>query len=118
MKVEWLWPCIIIVSTIAAAVVTLVVPLAQIRPLVVMWFLFFCPGMALMRFLRLHDVMAEWTLAIALSLALDAIVATSLMYAGRWSPLGTLIILMSLSASCALVQVIATSITSIRAKSA
>jgi hypothetical protein len=52
--------------------------------------------------------MAEWTLAVTLSLALDAIVATALLYAGMWSPITTLVILMSFTLSCACVQLMTT----------
>lgn len=71
-----------------------------------MWFLFICPGMVLVRFLRLHEAIVEWTLALALSFVIDAIVAGIQLYAGRWSPTATLIIVMGLSIVCAFMQLI------------
>ena len=40
--------------------------------------------MVLVRFLRLRELIAEWTLATALSLALDALVASVQLDAGRY----------------------------------
>ena len=74
------------------------------RPFIVLWFLCVCPGMALVRFLRLAEPVVEWILAIALSFAVDAMVAGVLLYAGRWSPTGTLEILMGISLGGAILQ--------------
>src|SRR6266446_10380045 len=93
MRSSWIWPAIITVSALAAGLVNFVIPEVAGRPIIVMWFLFVCPGMVLVRFLRLSEPVAEWTLAIALSLAIDAIVAGMQMYAGLWSPAVTLAIL-------------------------
>lgn len=79
-------------------------PSMALRPLIVLWFLLVCPGMALVRFLRLREPIAEWTLAIAVSLVLDALVASVQLYAGRWSPTLTLNILIGLCVAGALVQ--------------
>lgn len=57
-----------------------------------------------MRFLRLAEPVVEWILAIALSFAVDAMVAGVLLYAGRWSPTGTLEILMGISLGGAILQ--------------
>ena len=81
-----LWPAVILLSALAAGLVNFVIPDVVGRPIIVMWFLFVCPGMVLVRFLRLSEAIAEWTLAIALSLSIDAIVAGIQMYAGLWSP--------------------------------
>ncbi|GAC1389415.1 MAG: hypothetical protein NVS4B11_03690 [Ktedonobacteraceae bacterium] len=48
--------------------------------------------------------MAEWTLAIALSFAIDAIVAGIQLYAGRWAPTGTLSILIGFCLIISIVQ--------------
>lgn len=104
MRSSWLWPAVIIVSALAAGLVNFVIPDATGRPIIVMWFLFVCPGMVLIRFFRLDEPVAEWTLAIALSLAIDAIVAGIQMYAGRWFPAGTLGILIGLCLIGAIIQ--------------
>jgi hypothetical protein len=62
--------------------------------------------MSLVRFLRLKEPVAEWTLAIALSFAIDAFVAAIFLYVGRWSPLGILSLLIVLTLGGALVQLV------------
>jgi hypothetical protein len=101
---NWLWPAIIILSAIAAGLVNFVFIDTAVRPAIVFWFLFICPGMVLVRFLRLREPIVEWTLALALSFVIDAIVASILLYAGRWSPAGILITLMGLSLGSAIMQ--------------
>src|SRR6266516_4986351 len=67
MRFSWLWPAILILSTIAVGLVTFVFPDLFVRPIVVLWFLFVCPGMVVIRFLRLKEPVVEWTIALALS---------------------------------------------------
>ena len=112
IRSNWLWPTIIILSAVAAGLVYFVFTDTLVRPFVVFWFLFVCPGMMVVRFLRLQKPVAEWTLALALSFAIDAIVAAIQLYAGRWSPAGTLTILMILCLCGAIVQLV-TSTTSV-----
>ena len=101
----WLWPIILILSAIAAGLVTFVLPAISVRPIIVIWFLFICPGMVLVRFLRLKEPVVEWTLALALSFSIDAIMAGIQLYAGRWSPTETLVILISLCIGGAIMQI-------------
>ncbi|MFL5628339.1 MAG: hypothetical protein ACJ788_22395 [Ktedonobacteraceae bacterium] len=103
---NWLWPTIIILSAVAAGLVNFVFTDTAMRPFIVFWFLFVCPGMVLVRFLRLNQPVVEWTLALALSFAIDAIVAGIQLYAGKWSPPGTLSILIGFSLGAAIVQLI------------
>jgi hypothetical protein len=77
-----------------------------LRFVVAFWFLLVCPGMALVPLMRLRDRIAEWTLAIALSLALDALVAGAMVFFGAWSPERGLIILVAVSLIGALLQVV------------
>jgi hypothetical protein len=104
MRLPWLWPVIIIFSAVAAGFVTFVIPVTPLRAVIVLWFLLICPGMALVRFLPLLASVVEWTLAVALSFAVDAIVAGIQLYAGKWSPTATLLILIGLSIAAAIVQ--------------
>lgn len=104
-RLSWLWPAVIILSALAAGLVNFVIPGAEGRPIIVMWFLFVCPGMALVRFIQLSEPIVQWTLAIALSFALDAIVAGIQMYAGLWSPPATLGILISFCLLSAVIQI-------------
>lgn len=89
----WLWPTIIMLSATAVGLVTFVFPGTVVRPALVMWFLFVCPGMTVVRFFRLAEAVIEWMLAFALSFAIDACVASILLYAGWWSPVRVLSIL-------------------------
>lgn len=106
MRATWLWPLIIMVSAGAAALCTYVLPGSAVRPFVDMWFLFVCPGMALVRLFRLNNTMSEWMLALALSFALDGIVAGLLLYANHWSPTTVLFILLNVSLLAVMAQVI------------
>ncbi|HEU5230187.1 MAG TPA: hypothetical protein VFU49_20370 [Ktedonobacteraceae bacterium] len=90
----FVWPLIVIISTYLVGLVTFIFPGATVRPLLEMWFLFVCPGIVVVRFLRLRSPAAEWSLIVALSLAVDGIVSGILLYAGKWSPFAILVILM------------------------
>jgi hypothetical protein len=103
-RLPWLWQVIIILSTIATALVTFVFPETPLRPIVVMWFLLICPGMMLVRFLRLNQVVVEWVLALALSLSIDAIVSGVVLYTGLWSPAAILNIIICLNLAGAIAQ--------------
>ncbi len=64
MRSSWIWPAIITVSALAAGLVNF-----------------------------LDEPITQWTLAIALSLSIDAFVAGLQLYVGKWLPAGTLEIL-------------------------
>lgn len=81
----WSWPMVIVVSTFAA-ILGIAVPIPGIREVAGLWFLFVCPGVAFARACRLEDPLAEFGLAVGLSLAIDAVVALVLVYAHVWSP--------------------------------
>lgn len=77
----------IIIVLLLAAIAAIVTEAPQpLRAVAVLSFLVLCPGMAFVGLLRLKDSWAEWTLAIALSLAIDALVAIFILYVGLWSP--------------------------------
>lgn len=103
---RWLWPLGLLASAAAAGVLSNQgdSALAGMRLAVGLWFLFFCPGMALIRLLRLNDPLQEWGLAAALSVALDTIIAAGMLYASVWSPQGTLYVLIAITAAGALAQ--------------
>jgi len=92
-----LWSFIIVVSTIAVLITTSWGGSGISRPITAFWFILICPGMALVRLLHLDDVLVEVTLALGLSLALDALVATVILYSGRWSPRLILFLLAAVS---------------------
>lgn len=87
-------------AVVAGAALTALVVWAGVAPAlrgpVVLAFLLVGPGLALVHALRLRDRLAELCLAIALSVALDTLVASAFLYAGAWSPdaiLGALVAL-------------------------
>ena len=89
-------PFIVIAWAAAAGAVVAAGAENPLRSLVVLPFLLVIPGLALVPFLRIGGLPAL-TLAIGLSLALDAVVPTTMIYAGSWSPEATLVILLVLS---------------------
>jgi hypothetical protein len=98
------WPAILVLSAGAAGlVVGAGVPPALGTPFV-LWFILVCPGMALVRLLRLGDPVAELGIGIALSVALATLVSGALLYAGAWSPRATLAILAAVTVAGALAQ--------------
>jgi hypothetical protein len=96
-RYPWFWPFILWLSALSIGVVTIGDLDFPLRPLLAFWFLLVCPGMAFVRLLRIKEGFAVWTLAIALSLALDAIVAGAMLYAGFWSPTTGLLILVGIT---------------------
>jgi hypothetical protein len=80
------WPLLMIISTVAAYLVTFQFPANIARPALVMWFLFVCPGTAIVRCFRFVDPAINWMLTVALSLTIDGAVASILLYAHWWSP--------------------------------
>jgi hypothetical protein len=80
------WSVIISFSALGAALAVALDWPAPLRPALIIWFVAICPGMAIIRLLRLDSLLVELTLAIALSLALAGLIASALVYAGLWSP--------------------------------
>ncbi len=101
---SWWWPLTLTLSIIAVGFVNFVFTDVVVRPVIVMWFLFVCPGMAVTRLLHFKEVVAEWALALALSFSIDAIVASILLYAGMWSPNAILVLLMAFCCCCVIGQ--------------
>jgi hypothetical protein len=90
----WLWwPLTLAVSAFATSVVVTMQTPPAVRLLITMWFLFVCPGMAIIRLLSIRDRIIEWGLAVIVSLSVDLLIALALLYAGLWSAwLGLLIL--------------------------
>ena len=91
------WRLVLGLSTLAAAAAVFGEVTGAVRAPVVLWFVLVCPGLAIVRLLRLREAAAELTLAVALSLALAVIVPTTLLYSGAWSPAAGLAILMAVT---------------------
>jgi len=91
------WPVVVTALTVAAVLVLLAGAGPALRAPVVLAFALVGPGMALVPLLRLDDPLAELSLGVALSLALDTLVALAMLYAGAWSPEGALLALAAMS---------------------
>jgi hypothetical protein len=91
---SWTWPVIIVISTIGTGLMAFGDFLPSVRHLLSFWFLLVCPGLAYVPLLHIRDNSSQWTLAIAMSLAIDAVVAAIMLYTGSWSPNGGLAVLM------------------------
>lgn len=98
------WPWLIVFSAFALGSVSAAGGSSALRTLLAVWFLLLCPGLALTGLLRLEDAWAELTLAIALSVALDTLIAGVMLYLGVWSPPAVLAIVVGLSLAGAAVQ--------------
>jgi hypothetical protein len=101
------WPLIIILS--AGAIGFAVLPATAVPPfraLAAFWFLLICPGMAFVPLLRIGDCMTDVPLGIALSIALDAVVAEAMVLTRHWSPEWGLLILICISIAGAALQII------------
>lgn len=80
------WAVAVLASTVAVALVALLGAPEIIRTPITLWFIAICPGMAIVRLLRLDQPIAELMLALALSLALDGLIPAIFLYVGAWSP--------------------------------
>ncbi len=103
---KWGWPYVIVFSGVLAGSLSLTNSTIWLRPLAGLWFLLVCPGMAFVRLLPIKERMVRWTLAVALSLALDALVASILVYARLWSANVALVILIGASLAGVSLQLI------------
>ena len=70
---------------------------APVQPMLVLWFVLVCPGMAFVGLIRPPSPLFALTLSIAVSCALAVVVAQALLFAGAWSPVAGLIILAALT---------------------
>lgn len=94
--VQLRWPVVIVVGALASAWLVYYDIAGPVRAVVTLGFLLICPGMAYIPLLRLKQPAYAVILAVALSLALDLLAATAVLYGGWWSPsliLGILIVL-------------------------
>lgn len=98
-------PLAVLVSAAAASLALMLDLDSMLRTVLVSPFLLVGPGLALVAPLRL-DPVAELTLAVAVSLALAAVVASAMLYAGVWSPVAILLVLAGIAASAAALQLV------------
>jgi uncharacterized membrane protein len=106
MKNALWWPLVIAASALAAGALTFLQAVAPLRAAVGFWFLLVCPGMAYVRLLRVKAVFFGWVLAIALSIAIDTIIAQVLLVTGNWSSRLALIVVIIVSLIGVAIQVV------------
>ena len=92
------WAIVVLVSTVAVAFVSLTGAPEVVRAPISLWFIAICPGMAVIRLLRLDEPIAEVMLAFALSLALAGLIPAVFLYSGAWSPAWSLTVLVAIAA--------------------
>jgi hypothetical protein len=80
-------------SAVASTVMVLYDLHSPWRAPLVLGFMLIGPGLPFVRLLRLRDRAAELLFAVALSLSLEGLLATSLVYLQLWSPTRALLIL-------------------------
>lgn len=92
-----LWPVVITASAAMAVATALLDTGPPVQPLLVIWFLLVCPGMAFVRLLRLPGLVLQWILAIVVSIALGVVVSQAFLYLHYWSPVAGLVTLAAFS---------------------
>jgi hypothetical protein len=101
------WPLIIVASAIAVELGMVGAIGAPLRPVITFWFLLVCPGMAFAQLLLIKDWVIQWTLALALSLAINVIVSEAMVLVSVWSAeraLGVIVYLSLVGAAFQLLQ--------------
>lgn len=98
---------LIVLALSGSVIVLYLLPEAPVlRPLIVLGFLLVGPGLAIVPFMRLPDLARELTLGLALSLALDISLTLIFLYSGAWSIVWMFAILLIISISGALIQLL------------
>jgi hypothetical protein len=87
--------------------VVLPVPGEVRLPVTVAWLLF-APGLAIVPLLRVADGLLALVVAIAASVALETVVATTLVYGGLWSPALAFAIVLAVTVAALAIQVVST----------
>jgi uncharacterized membrane protein len=95
------WAHIALASAALAGTLEVTGVHSPLRPAVMVWFVLVCPGVAIVRLLRLEDAVAELALAVALSIALAMAVGGIALYSGLWAPGATLAILIAITIGAA-----------------
>ena len=80
------WPVFLVVSTVIVGILIGFGDGGTVQLVAIILYLLFCPGLALIRLVRLSDPLAEFVLAIASSIALDLLLAETMVLLHLWSP--------------------------------
>ena len=98
------WPALTTAWALGAVASAFAEPDFAVERTLVLSFCLACPGLALARLLRLDDSLAVLTIGVALTLALDVLVAGTMVYSGVWNPEVTLVLLAAVAISAAAVE--------------
>lgn len=98
------WALLSLFSALLASLAMLIPFSLPLRPLITFWFLLFCPGLAVISFFHFQDGLTELVLALAFSIALDTLVALTMVEARIWSPFWGITLIVTLSVLAASAQ--------------
>lgn len=104
MNRSTLWALLSLFSALLASLAMLIPFSLPLRPLITFWFLLFCPGLAVISFFHFQDGLTELVLALAFSIALDTLVALTMVEARIWSPFWGITLIVTLSVLAASAQ--------------
>jgi uncharacterized membrane protein len=93
------WPIVFVAGAVTAPAISLALPHSPVRSVIVLAFLLVCPGMAVVRPLRLATGTTKLLLAVLVSLAIETALALVMLYAHLWSPP---VLLVVVAAACGL----------------
>jgi hypothetical protein len=100
------WPLWLVAASVFVAVSLFAGLPPIVRLVAAACFLPICPGMALVRLLRIADPVVETAVAAALSIAIEIVIALFMLYAGVWSVGNGLSALIMICLAGAVAQVI------------
>ena len=87
------WPIAILISGLVMSTLVLANVDSPVRVLVTLWFLLVCTGMAFVPLLSIPSLSTELALGVAVSIALDTLVATAIVLVGGLSATSGLLVL-------------------------
>ena len=99
-------PTLIVGLAVAAAMIVFAAPGSPLRPYVVLAFAIACPGSALVRLLAVPDPVLELAAGVGLSIAIQILASTAMLYAHAWSPEALFAALVVVAVSAASVELL------------
>ncbi len=99
------WPVACTALGLLAVILVLAGAGAIIRVPVVLGFLLVCPGLAIVRLLRISDPATMWSVAVALSIAIDGLVSLVQAYSGHWNPTVALLAIAAITLAAVAIEV-------------
>lgn len=103
MMRSYYWPATILFGGLL--IISTQVAHLSLPPFLLLAYLLICPGMAYIRLIGLQDQVAEWVLAIALSITMMTLFSEIMALTAHWSPWLAVLVLIGLSWLGALWQI-------------